>query len=97
MAIKKFKVEVTQWVEVELDDSKLTDEFNKEFSSFMWPVDCLEDHANHIAQMEARGLIDYNRFVEGYGDLREMNCKVKVVDQKEESEPMDNTGQAKAV
>lgn len=97
MAIKKFRVEVRQIVEVELDDSHLNDDFNKAFSECFWDVDCLEDHANHIAQMEARGLIGLDKFVEGYGDLREMNCKVKVLDVHEECEPVEITKQPEAV
>ena len=72
----KFRVVVTQVVDVELDESKLNDEFNKEFSSYMWPVDSIEEHAKHIAQLEARGLVGPDKFVEGYGDLKEMNCSV---------------------
>ncbi len=84
MAIQKFKVTVTQVVEVELDDSKLNDEFNRNFSSFMWPVENLEGHALHIAQMEARGLIGWHKHLEGYGDLRNLNCKATIIDQWEE-------------
>ena len=88
MAIKKFKVEVTQVVEVELDDEKLNDDFNEEFGSIMWKVDGLEEHATHIAQMEARGLVGFDRFVEGYGDIRKLNCKVVVKEQSESCELM---------
>lgn len=51
MAIRKFEVEVTQTVEVELDDEILNDEFNKDFSRYFFDVDCLEDHVKHLAQM----------------------------------------------
>ena len=96
MAIKKFKVTVTQIVEVELDDSKLNDDFNKEFSATMWDVDCLQDHANHIGQMEARDLIGSDGFLEGYGDLKKLNCKAQVVDQHEESELISSRKQPEA-
>jgi len=60
--MKKFRVEVTLVMDVELDELKLNDEFNKEFSEYMWNVDCLEDHAEHLAQMGARGLIGLGRW-----------------------------------
>ena len=83
MAIQKFKVEVTHYVEVELDDEKLDDEFNKNFSRYFFEVETLEEHAKHLAQMEARGLIGFDNFVEGYGDISALNCKVKITDQEE--------------
>jgi len=84
MAIHKFEVTVTQVVLVELDDAKLNQEFNKAFSGVFFHVDSLEDHAKHLAQMEARGLIGFDHFVEGYGDLRKLNCRVGVCSQEEE-------------
>ena len=84
MALKTFTVEVTQTVQVVLDDENLNDEFNKVFSEVMWDVDSLEDHAKHLAQMEARSMIGFDKFVEGYGSLKEMNCAVKITDKTEE-------------
>ncbi len=84
MALKTFTVEVTQTVEVVLDDQHLNDDFNKQFGEYMWDVSGLEDHAKHLAQMEARGLIGFDRQVEGYGDLRDMNGSVKITDKTEE-------------
>lgn len=80
MAIKKFEVTVTQTVLIEIDDEKINDDFNKVFSEFMFPASCCEDHAEHLAQMEARGLIGFDKFVEGYGDIRSLNCKATVED-----------------
>lgn len=84
MAIKEFVVEVTHTVLVKLDDEQINDEFNEAFSSMMWEIDGLEDHAEHLAQMEARGLIGFDKFVEGYGDLRDINCSVEIQEQSEE-------------
>lgn len=82
--IKEFEVQVIQTVKVSLDEEKLTDEFNEAFSEVFFYADCLEDHAEHLAQMEARSLIGFDKFVEGYGDLRDLNCKVVVTDQEVE-------------
>lgn len=86
MALKKFKVTVTQEVEVELDESHFTDEFNEVFSEVIFDVDCLEDHAEHLAKMEARGLIGFDGFVEGYGDIRKMGANLKIIQQDAEVE-----------
>lgn len=85
MAIKEFSVEVTQTVLVKIDDEKLNDEFNEEFQKGMWKIESIECHAKHLAQLEARGLIGYNNFVEGYGDIKkDLNCSVEIVDQDED-------------
>lgn len=85
MAIKEFSVEVTQTVLVKLDDEKINDEFNDEFQQGMWTVHSIEDHARHLAQLEARGMIGYNNFAEGYGDIKkDLNCSVEIIDQDEE-------------
>ena len=73
MAIKKYTLEVTQTITVELDGEKLNDQFNKEFSRHFYPMDSLDDHAKHLAHLEACGMISLS--VEGYGDLAAMNIK----------------------
>lgn len=83
MTLRKFEVEVTQVVDVILDDEFLTDGFNKDFSSYMWKVNNIEQHAKHLAQMEARGMIGLDKFVEGYGCLKEMNCSASIARQVE--------------
>lgn len=77
--IKEITVMVTQEIKVTLDSSKLNVGFNKEFSEMMWDVDCLEDHAEHLAQMKARGMIGFDNYVEGYGDLSGLNITVNEV------------------
>lgn len=77
MTIKTITVDVIQRIKVTVDDSKLDGEFNNTFSAMMWDVDCLEDHAAHLAEMEAREMIGSDKFVEGYGDLRDLNISIK--------------------
>lgn len=86
MTVKKFMVKVTQTIEVILDDEKLNDEFNDAFSSCMWDVNSLEDHATHLAQLKARGVMGLSNNAEMYGDLNDMNCSVKDLDCEEEIE-----------
>ena len=88
MAIKKFEVIVTQTVIVEIDDEHLNDEFNKEFSEDMWEVSGNKDHAAHIGTLKAVGQIDEYMYVEGYGDIRELNCKAIVRDLHVETEAL---------
>jgi hypothetical protein len=79
-AMIKKTVKVTQYVEVEVDEAKLNDEFMKEFSSYMFEAD-IDEHFRHLAAQEAQGFIptkDY--FLEGYGPLNEMGISMKVTD-----------------
>lgn len=76
MSTRTFHVEVTQVVEVTLDDSKFDEAFMSEFREGFYNFDTIEEHAEHIAQMQARGVIDasyqWGGFVEGYGEPRDM-------------------------
>ncbi|MGL5012960.1 MAG: hypothetical protein ACRC6V_01550 [Bacteroidales bacterium] len=49
----KFTFNVIQTVEVDLDDTKITEEFMEHFSSYMWQVDDLEEIARHVAWNKA--------------------------------------------
>jgi len=75
----KMNVTVTFDVSVEVDESKFTDDFMQNFKRYFYELDTIDEHAEHLAQLETRGLIDDN-FVEGYGDLSEMGIKIKVND-----------------
>ncbi|GAB6043322.1 hypothetical protein [Endothiovibrio diazotrophicus] len=80
-------VEVTQVIEVTVDETKFTPEFLAEFSSYMFPFEDVDEHIKHLAQMHARGLADYpSTFIEGYGEAKDMGIKFKVVEQREEIE-----------
>lgn len=83
--MKKFKVSVTQLVEVELDETKFDDRFMREFRERMYPLHSLGDHAEHIAQLEARGLFD-GHFIEGYGHAADMGIKARIIDQYQDIE-----------
>ena len=79
--IRTFDVEVMQVIRVTLDASKFDQEFADEFNGSIFDAgepgeQMLRDHAEHIAQMQARGVIDADRysgeFIEGYGPSKEM-------------------------
>ncbi|MGN7931185.1 hypothetical protein [Sphingopyxis sp. 22461] len=80
---KTFTVEVRQIVEVELDEIKFDDAFMEEFRDSQYPFMTLADHAEHIAQLQARGVYDLDyietQFVEGYGPANEMGIKARVI------------------
>lgn len=91
--IKTFDVEVRQRVRVKLDASKFTDEFQAEFRRHFFPLYGLEDHAEHLAQLVARGVAELNadlpkEFVEGYGPIGEMGISAEVVECEEEVIPV---------
>jgi len=90
MAIKDFEVEVVFTVKVTIDDEKINGDFIEKFKEDFYQFDRLKDHAGHLAQMEARGLIGISNFVEGYGDLKEdVNCRVEVIGQAEYVKPLE--------
>lgn len=82
--IRKFTVDVTQSIEVELDADKFDDAFMEEFREGFFPFFDLRDHAEHIAQLQARGVVDTGphggEFIEGYGPSTDMGIKARVTD-----------------
>lgn len=80
----KFIVDVTQTVEVELDEAKFDETFMEEFRASFYQFDDIQEHAEHIGQLTARGIIeigDYSpEFIEGYGLSGVMGIKAKVTD-----------------
>jgi len=81
--MKTITVEVTETIEVELDETKFTPEFMQEFKECMYVFNSIEDHAKHLAQLEARGFIGFREDVEGYGSLRDMGITFNTIDQCE--------------
>lgn len=69
----KRKIKVVQVVEVEVDEDKFTDDFLSRFRQTQYDFD-LSDHLNHIAQLEARGILQ-PEFVEGYGPAKDMGIR----------------------
>ena len=70
--MKKFTVAVTTEVDVELDESKFTEEFMQGFRDGFYDFHDLEAHAKHLGQLYARGLADNRSFIEGYGEAPDM-------------------------
>lgn len=87
---RKFTIEVKQTVEVTLDDARFDDGFMEEFRRDFFPFFTLADHAEHIGQMEARGLTNLEmmpQFIEGYGPSDDMGIKARVIDTEVERLP----------
>lgn len=77
-----FRVTVTQIIEVTLDASAFSESFMQEFRDDFYEFDAIEDHAEHIAQLHARGLFDggsYDEFIEGYGPAKDMGIRARVL------------------
>lgn len=62
-------------VTVEVDESKFDEEFMAEFREYMYPFDTVEEHMEHLAQLNARGLAYNYDFIEGYGPTDEAGIK----------------------
>lgn len=80
--MKTFDVDVTQRLEITVDETKFTEEFFDEFTEYFFPYDTIEEHVKHIAQLYARGVYQGSRgeFVEGYGKIdEEFGVKVKEI------------------
>ncbi len=63
---KTILVTITKEIEVNIPDELLTEEHLEEFSSYIFPVDSVEDLFEHAAQYVAR--LDQS-FVEGIGNV----------------------------
>lgn len=78
------QVEVVQLVEVTVDETKFTPEFMAEFRESFYDYSTVNDHIEHLAQLQARGLINMpeinNRFIEGYGPANEMGIVTQSLD-----------------
>lgn len=74
----KRRVVVTQVVEVEVDESKFTEEWMADWRKSFYNFHTVEQHIRHIAQLRARGMLDPT-FSEGYGHLSNMGIKVRLV------------------
>ncbi|MEW8253736.1 MAG: hypothetical protein AB2747_05240 [Candidatus Thiodiazotropha taylori] len=72
---------ITQFVEVEVDETKFTPEFMAEFSKVFYPFETIEEHMLHIGQLEARGML--LPVTEGYGDIKELGIKATVIGGKD--------------
>lgn len=74
----KYLATLTFEVSVEVDETKFDEEFMAEFRESFYPFHDLEDHVEHIAQLEARGLLE--DFTEGYGEISDFGIKAKTLD-----------------
>lgn len=81
--IRKFKVEVTQLIEVEIDASKFDEAFMEDFRSHFYNFDTIDEHVEHLAQIHARGVIELDsytpEFIEGYGPQNDFGIKAATI------------------
>ncbi|WP_319414390.1 hypothetical protein [uncultured Cohaesibacter sp.] len=79
--IEKY-VEVTITVKVTVDETKFTDDFMEEFRESFFSLYSIDEHCEHLAQMNARGVAhDFSdSFIEGYGPPKEMGISFEEVD-----------------
>lgn len=79
---RKRIVRVTQLIEVATDDAAFDADFFAEFNGSIFQTDTVDDHAEHLAQLFARGIIDgtADEFIEGYGPAKDMGIEFRRVD-----------------
>lgn len=75
----RFEVEVVQVVEVSLDETMFNEKFMEEFRKGFYSFHTLRDHVEHLAQLEARGLV--GTFLEGYGRPDEVGISFEILAQ----------------
>lgn len=79
---RKFEVEVTRTVVVEVNESKFTEEFMENYRGY---IDSsfydLEDHIKQLGWLFGAGRINGSEkeFIEGYGPANEMGIKFKEI------------------
>lgn len=76
--MKKYTANVFIKVEIELDETKFDEAFMAEFRESFYQYHELDEHVAHLAQLEARGLLD--TFTEGYGEIDEFAIKARQAD-----------------
>lgn len=67
-----YRVKVTQEVLVTVDADSFDETFMEEFSESFFAFDTVEQHAEHLGQLYARGIVDNGDFIEGYGKAADM-------------------------
>lgn len=83
----KFTIEVTQMVEIELDETKFDDAFMAEYAGYITALDTIKEHAENLAWVHATGREDlesHNCFIDGYGPAKDMGIKARVIDTETE-------------
>jgi len=88
----KFLITVTQEVEVTLDETKFDEQALEDFRKSFYNFEDIEDHAKHLGQLLARGLIspfEFDPFVEGYGPLSSMGISLKHISTEEEAREIE--------
>ncbi len=77
--MRTFRISVTQTIDITVDDTKFDSCFMSEFRQYFFPFETIEQHAKHLAQLQARGIHDLSpyasEFVEGYGPSHDMGIK----------------------
>jgi hypothetical protein len=77
--MKKYHITIETEVTVELDETKFTPDFMRDFSESMYETDDLVGHAKRLAEWRANGVIESDAdFQEGYGKLTDMGIKTRV-------------------
>ena len=82
MMTKWFAVVETE-LSIEVDETKFTEEWMEEFRKHFYPFFTVQDHVEHLAQLQACGVIelpDSQAFIEGYGKPEEMGIKIVTID-----------------
>lgn len=80
----EYTINFTQTVKVVLDETKFTPQFLEEFREHLYQFDSIAQHAEHLAQLHARGLVDDFSFIEGYGPAKDMGICFDIVDSEME-------------
>jgi|GEM_PF-2851172 len=73
----KYRVGVLFDIEIELDEKKFDEAFMAEFRESFYRFYEITDHVEHLAQLEARGLLE--DFTEGYGPIKDFGIKGKTL------------------
>jgi len=74
----RYVADVVFTVQVEVDESKFDEAFLAEFRESFFPFFDVEDHVKHLAQLQAREMLD--DFTEGYGPIKDMGIIGRTID-----------------
>lgn len=78
----KKNVTVTFDINIEVDETKFTNEYMETFRKYFYEFETIEEHIQHLAKLEARWMLEDS---EGY-DIRGMGIKAQIMNVETEIE-----------
>jgi hypothetical protein len=78
---------LTSYVDIEVDETKFTDEFMVDFRQSFYEFNTLDDHLAHLARLaDGNNFYLLSKFIEGYGEPDDFGIKIHGINYDSEVE-----------